>query len=85
MSSLPPVRSLSLISLYFSDNCISINFLCFAQLPGDSSYASLVKSKEGDCTDESSVAASPLLQHDDEHHDQLPTYVKARSANYANI
>jgi len=54
-------------------------------LPGDSSYASLVKSKQEDCISESPVAASPLLQHDDERHDQLPTYVNARSANYANL
>ncbi|XP_020618514.1 uncharacterized protein LOC110056386 isoform X2 [Orbicella faveolata] len=54
-------------------------------LPGDSSYASLVKSKQEDCISESPVAASPLLQHDDERHDQLPTYVNARSANYANV
>jgi len=54
-------------------------------VPGDTFYASLLKSKEGVCINESSVAASPLLQHDDEHHDQPPTYVNARSANYANV
>ena len=54
-------------------------------MPGDTSYASLQKSEQGDCIDESSVAASPLLQHDDENHDQLPTYVNMRSANYENI
>ena len=82
LSTLPPLLSLSLTSWYFSFNCY---FLCFGQLPGDSSYASLVKSKQEDCISESSVAASPLLQHDDERHDQLPTYVNARSANYANV
>ena len=54
-------------------------------MSGDTSYASLVQSKQGDCINESSVAASSLLQHDDEHHDQLPSYVNMRSANYENI
>ena len=55
-------------------------------MSGDTSYASLVKSKQGDCINELSVAASPLLQHDDENHDQLPSYVnRMRSANYENI
>ena len=44
-----------------------------------------MKSKQGDYISESSVATSPLLQYDDEHHDQLPTYVNMRSANYENI
>ena len=55
-------------------------------MPGDSSYASLVNSEQEDCINESSVAASPLLQHDEEPHDDLPTYVnEMRSSEYMNI
>jgi len=44
-------------------------------MPKDSSYASLVKSKKEDLIDESSVMASPSLQHEEEPHDERPTYV----------
>ena len=54
-------------------------------MSGDASYASLEKSKQGDSINESFVAALPLLQHDDENHDQLPSYVDVRSANYENV
>lgn len=51
-------------------------------VPGDSSYASLVKSKHGDCTNTSSVAASPLPQQDAEPHDELPTYINVHSLEH---
>jgi len=51
-------------------------------VPGDSSYASLVKSKQGDCTNTSSVAASPLPQQDAEPHDELPTYINVHSLEH---
>jgi len=55
-------------------------------VPGESSYASLVKSKQEDCTSGPSVAASPLLQQDSEPHDELPTYINVNSAKkYLNI
>ena len=70
--------------LYISISII-ISCILHAQVSGDTSYASLVKSKQGDSINDSSVAASPLLQHDDKNHDQLPLYVNIRSANYENV
>ena len=50
----------------------------------DSSYASLVKSKQGDRTNEYFAVASSLLQRDEEPHEGLPTYVNARFGKIYN-
>jgi len=51
-------------------------------VPGDSSYASLTKSKQEECTDGSSAGASPLLQQDAEPYEELPKYINVTSAKH---
>ena len=53
---------------------------------GDSSYVSLVISEQEDCVNESSVAASRLLEPDEEPHEELPTYDNQMdSSEYMNV
>lgn len=54
-------------------------------MPKDSSHASLLKPTQEEFINVSSVVALPLLPHDEEPRDELPTYVNVRSKKYMNI
>lgn len=54
-------------------------------MPKDSSYASLVKRKQEEFIDVSSVVALPLLRNDEKPQNELPTYVNVRKKMYEYI